>query len=238
MLKEALAYLVGLGKNEMVQVGEQQFSTQKLNLVHEETASALSIRNLTGLVDYLTENYDNLQPVLVQVVSPTQVDVYSTFNRDMNRSHFLRATAQLPDIRFGHWNDLESFNIMLQSQFVPTQDSATLLRIAGTVTSGDVKTVGDTGVSQQVTVKKGVATVSNEIVPNPVSLKPFRTFVEIEQPESAFVFRMKDGGDSPYAALHEADGGAWKVQAIHSIRDYLAEALAEKIKTGDVTIIA
>ena len=39
-------------------------------------------------------------------------------------------------------------------------------------------------------VKEELADV---IVPNPVKLRPYRTFAEIEQPESSYVFRIKDG---------------------------------------------
>ena len=46
-------------------------------------------------------------------------------------------------------------------------------------------------------------------VPNPVTLRPFRTFIEVEQPESKFIFRMREGGR---CAIFEADGahGSWR----------------------------
>ena len=88
-----------------------------------------------------------------------------------------------------------------------------------------VKTYGDDGVSQQATVKSGVTSVASVKVPNPVTLKPFRTFAEAEQPESKFVFRMRKNDDGVKAALIEADGGAWKVQAIQNIANYLDEHL-------------
>jgi hypothetical protein len=65
--------------------------------------------------------------------------------------------------------------------------------------------------------KLGVATVSNTQVPNPIKLKPFRTFAEIEQPESEFILRLQDG---PRIALFAADGGKWKLEAINSIKKY------------------
>lgn len=78
--------------------------------------------------------------------------------------------------------------------------------------------------SQKVTVKTGVASVSDAVVPNPVTLAPYRTFPEVEQPESKFIFRMKEG---PTAALFEADGGAWRNTAILGIKEYLKEALKD-----------
>lgn len=67
--------------------------------------------------------------------------------------------------------------------------------------------------------------IEDVFVPNPVTLKPFRTFHEIEQPEIAFVFRMKNGQSGVSCALFEADGGAWKFNAVHSIAEYLKKEL-------------
>ena len=64
------------------------------------------------------------------------------------------------------------------------------------------------------------------IIPSPARLKPFRTFVEVDQPVSSFVFRMKDdrcGGVQ--CALFEADGGAWTISAMEEIKSYLVKEL-------------
>ncbi|OSB00487.1 hypothetical protein B2H85_13365, partial [Clostridium botulinum] len=55
-----------------------------------------------------------------------------------------------------------------------------------------------------------------------VTLAPYRTFPEIEQPLSRFIFRMQQG---PSAAIYEADGGAWRNQAMQRIKAYLEEEL-------------
>ena len=121
---------------------------------------------------------------------------------------------------------------MLQSAFVDNKDKSILLKYTGLVQDDAVKTIGDNGVSQAVTIKTGVASVGQAEVPNPVTLAPYRTFPEIIQPESKFIFRMKEG---PSAALFEADGGAWRNQAILGIKEYLKEALKDN---ENVEIIA
>lgn len=84
-------------------------------------------------------------------------------------------------------------------------------------------------------LKQGVASKAEAIVPSPCVLKPFRTFPEVEQPASKFIFRMRDGmRDTVEAALFEADGGAWKNEARANISTYLCEQLKE---TG-VTVIS
>ncbi|MEB9776454.1 hypothetical protein P4K25_31445, partial [Bacillus cereus] len=75
----------------------------------------------------------------------------------------------------------------------------------------------------------------NAKVPNPVQLSPYRTFVEVEQPESKFVFRMREGAR---CGLFEADGGAWKLEAMNNIKEYLKEALAQEIESKKVFVLA
>ena len=108
----------------------------------------------------------------------------------------------------------------------PNTDKALLLKFAGTVEAGSVAEYGDDGISQKATVKTGIASKGDAIIPSPAILKPFRTFVEVDQPASSFIFRMKDSSvGGVQCALFEADGGAWKIDAMNSIKEYLAEAL-------------
>jgi len=234
MIKEALQYVIGLGNTKVLEVNGQEYASGDLRLIEEPTPKPLVVRNLTGVVEYLTQDFDKQSHVLVHVVSPTQVSVMSPYNRNFNRNTLIVAQALLPDISFGRFLDAENFNILLQSCFVDNPDRATILKVVGNIKEEQVQTVGDTGITQQVVAKTGVATVENVVVPNPVGLRPFRTFVEIEQPESAFVFRMKSG---PTAALFEADGGAWKLTALARIKTYLQAQLTDLVEQGNVTII-
>lgn len=233
--REALEYLVELQPNEIFEVNGQQYSTTQIHLVPVPRPKALTVHNLSGIVAYLTDNFDGQPPVLIQIESPTEVSVLSTFNGDMQRNVLIRAEAMLPTIPFERFQGVENFNILLQSCFVPNEDRATMLKIVGNVKEEEAKTVGDDGVTQQVTVSAGIKVVEQTTIPNPVTLKPFRTFVEIAQPECQFVFRMQKG---PQAALFEADGGAWKLQAIASIKEYLAKELSKQIEDKQVFIIA
>lgn len=52
-------------------------------------------------------------------------------------------------------------------------------------------------------------------------------FLEVEQPESQFIFRAKDADEDVAFALFEADGGAWEITAMRSIKEYLENALAD-----------
>lgn len=72
----------------------------------------------------------------------------------------------------------------------------------------------------------GVASKADAMVPNPVDLTPFRTFMEVKQPSSKFVFRIS-GEETPQFKLVEAEGGIWKYEAIANIKDYLLDGLGK-----------
>lgn len=79
----------------------------------------------------------------------------------------------------------------------------------------------------------------NVLVPNPVNLIPYRTFLEVEQPASDFVFRVSEGrGGAPVFKLVTADGGVWKSQAVANVKAYLTEALKDIPDRDKITIIA
>lgn len=224
--REALEYLVNLGekKEPIIELDQGTFSRVSLNRVTEPLASKLTVSTLTGLVDYIKTNVDKLEgKLLIQVKSPEEVTLYSPLNADREREKYVSAEAILPNnVVYDRFLDTERFNIMLQSAFVDDEDKSKLLKYTALITDDTVKNFGDDGISQKVTVKTGVVSVSDAVVPNPVTLAPFRTFPEVEQPESKFIFRMKEG---PSAALFEADGGAWRNKAILNIKAYLEKEL-------------
>lgn len=234
--REALEYLVNLGmeRESIIQLEQGTFTRENLKRVNDPVAATLKVSTLTGLVDYIKANVDELKDeLLIQVKSYDEVRLFSKLNIDRDRELYIQAEAILPNnIRYNSFVDTETFNIMLQSSFVDTGDKAVLLKYTGLVQDEAVKSTGDDGVSQQVTVKTGVASVGQAIVPNPVSLAPYRTFPEVEQPTSKFIFRMQSG---PRAAIFEADGGAWRNAAIINIKNYLEKELEEII---NVSVIA
>lgn len=93
--------------------------------------------------------------------------------------------------------------------------------------------------SEQAVMKTGITTKDNVLVPNPVNLIPYRTFLEVEQPASDFVFRVSEGrGGAPVFKLVAADGGVWKSQAVANVKAYLTEALKDIPDRDKITIIA
>lgn len=230
MTRDALQYVVGLKTAEVLDINGEKYVDKDVHRVDKELrASAIQMNTLTSLVDYLKASVDSMaDKMLVQVVSPTKVRVLSMLDADRKREELVDVEAMIPDFEYGRYMGNERFIIALQSKFINNDDRTLLLQFAGTVKDESIAQYGDDGVTQKATIKTGITSVGDAVVPNPVKLRPFRTFIEVEQPESAFVFRMRQAEEHGVeCAIFEADGGAWKNAAMKSIKEYLQNELAE-----------
>lgn len=229
MIKEALEYIVNSQQPKVIESGAHHYTDARLERLDEELrANAIHMTTLSSLVDYIKAGIDSMaEHMLVQVVSPTEVSLISMLNGDRKRECLAQVRADVPEFAYGKFMDSEAFLIGIRSKFIQNDGAEALLRFAGTVQSGTVAKYGDDGITQSATVSKGVVGKETELVPNPVKLRPYRTFTEVQQPESEFVFRMKDYDNSVACAVFEADGGAWKCQAMKNIKLYLEAELAD-----------
>lgn len=234
MIKEALQYIIGLQKEPYIKDinGSTYTDTDLKRINHNPKAETLGMSTLTSLVDYIRGNIDTMAPkMIIEASSPTRVELYSQLDSDRTREYLVEVNANIPVFNFGEFQDKENFIIGMQAKFLDDiqTDKALVLRFAGTVESKSVAQYGDDGVTQKASIKTGIASKSDAVVPNPVALRPYRTFIEVEQPKSDFIFRMKEGkyDDGVQCALFEADGGAWKNAAVRNIKEYLENELSE-----------
>lgn len=228
MIKEALQYIVGLSEPNVKEIYGETYSDKPLHRIcHNPKATPIGLSTLRSLVDYIKSKSDTMEDkMIVHVVSPTEVQLYSNLDLDRVREYMVEVNAELPQFPFNKFVGHENFLIGVQSKFIPNNDADLLLKFAGTVEGGTIADYGDDGVSQKATVKTGLASKSDAVIPSPVTLKPYRTFTEVEQPESQFIFRMKeDKYDGVQCALFEADGGAWRLDAMEKIKEYLEREL-------------
>lgn len=236
MIKEALQYIVGLSEARIHNVTLpdgtiQTYSDKTLNLLKKDIPKAeyITMNTLTSLIDYIKGGIDTMAyKMIIEVESPTEVTLYSPLDDNRKREYLVNVKALLPNFDFGTFMNQEKFCINLQSKFLDESDRALILKFAGTVEAGTVAEYGDDGITQKATIKTGIASKSDAVVPNPVRLTPYRTFLEVDQPASNFVFRIKqDKYEGVACALFEADGGAWKIEAKNNIKEYLQRELAE-----------
>lgn len=230
MLKSFIQYIVDMSAPIVQEIKGETYSDKQLfRINHIPYAREITMNTLSSLIDYIKSGVDTFGgKMIIHVQSPTQVSMYSALDVERKREDIVEVRANVPEFSFNRFDNHESFVIGVQSKFVddPATDKALLLKFAGTVEAGSVAEYGDDGISQKATVKTGIASKGDAIIPSPARLKPFRTFVEVEQPVSSFIFRMKDdrcGGVQ--CALFEADGGAWKISAMEAIKAYLVKEL-------------
>jgi hypothetical protein len=227
---------------EFLEFDGLEYSSHRLYLPPTEpTIDTLDLTTLSGVVGYRKRLL--AEPMFIHVISPTQVALYGPEEgRYKQRDRHVLADCKSiigNGFRFGEFMEIEQFIINLQAQFVATDERAMLLAVVGNLASENVRTLEDDGVSQAVEVKTRMAQRNVTRAPNPISLRPYRTFPEVEQPASDFVFRLKQGkeGQMPQAAHFAADGGRWKIEAITAIAEWIDTQLSAT-EANDTRVIA
>lgn len=195
------------------------------------TAKALTVATLSAARDYLVANKDalDLTKIVLHIDGPAIVHVLGPLDaRARVREHFLMAKAvDLSEGFIGRYMTIEDFLIGLQTRFADADDRKRVLALLGNVKHETVKTAIDDGVTQTIQARAGVALVSDVAVPNPVLLCAFRSFRDVVQPSALYILRVQQqsNGALPQVGLFEADGGAWRLQAIQRVKEWLAEAV-------------
>lgn len=206
----------------------REYTDKQIYPVKEPEPSALSLATLTGVVDYLTTNKDklNMADIFCHVVSPTYVCVCSSLLLPfLNRAYYVEAKPMQLQLPFNNWMEAEPFNIALQACFVEDCDRKTVLKFISDVVSVTEAATSDDGTSQAVALKTGIASKSVKALPNPVTLRPYRTFTEVAQPASRFIFRVRQDGGRMQYLLAEADGGAWRSEAMKNIKAFMEKSV-------------
>lgn len=243
-LREAITYITELKEESMnpkvLKIEGNTYCNKKLVKYHDfPMANSLAVNTLTSIVDYIKGKPEELRDTMIlHVISPTEVRLYSGLVDERRREQLMNAKAIVNEFNFDHYYDQERFLIELQANFLDTEDLIVLKQVAGNIQSGTTANYDDDGVSQKTTIKSGIANKADVIVPNPVKLRPYRTFAEIEQPQSNYVFRIQDGDHGPSFKLVEADGGLWKNTTMKKIKEYLEFELKEELEKYHITVIA
>lgn len=237
MLKEALSYLVSLKDNKTYTINGDTYSDRELHRVAPYIArpDSIDVNGLDSIVKLLHNELDWLrdQPVFIRVEGPRLVSVFSALDGDMKRNYIYRAVCDAPDFKAG-WRGHEEAIIELRSAFAPNEGTDYLLDLLSRISKDDSVSSEDNGVSQTVTARQGIGLKSYEKLKNRVPLIPYRSFTEIEQPESEFILRLDEEGR---VGLFEADGGKWKLTAKKRICAYFETALKDEIEEATVVVM-
>ena len=232
--RETIEKIEQLIKSSMtVKVDGREYSADSLHpVMYVPRPQTLTVHNLLGFFGFINNDIDKIisgNPMLIMVDSPEQVRLISdSGGDDLKRTVPVEAKIadRLQTFPFGRFMSQEEFAIAFRSLFVPKEgdDFEYVLSYSSLLTGGTQIDGQDDGISQKVQVKRGLSGVLKEstVLKPIVKLSPYRTFREVEQPESEFLLRVRlNQNDAPTVALFEADGGAWVNRATENIVQYI-----------------
>lgn len=225
MIKEAIEKILDLKRPEFVSdKSKREYMLKGYTEVKPSLPSGFATNSLDSIIDYINQNFDKNENGFVIHVADHETVVLKSqaFGIWQQRKTFISANAQYPEFSFGRYYSQEDFIISMLTKFKATDGSDYCIAIASGIVEGEESTLIDDGMSQTVTMQRGIKAKVNEKVNPYVSMQPYRTFNEIEQPKSVFLLRLKEGAR---LAIFEADGGAWKKEAIENIVRYFDEML-------------
>jgi hypothetical protein len=248
---ETIDKIVSLGEvKEFTPTESISYTSKPLHLLAPPEKKPLAVSTLQGLVDLWDANFDDVKDseaaVLVHVLSPTVVQLAEA---DLDQYGRLRvfARAEYPEAQVGKFKyatfmNPEAFIILAHTSFqrvkIENDDGSMakdldyILKIASAISAGRERTDTDDGISQTVQMKAGVTLKSEETLRGRVNLAPYRTFAEIDQVVSEFLFRAHGNEDGAELALFEGDGGRWRLAAVKAIAAWLSG------KFGDSPVIS
>ncbi|EMS79180.1 hypothetical protein [Desulfotignum phosphitoxidans] len=240
MIKEAIEKILTMARPEVVEIDAREYLLKGRDPAVEVYPKTIQINNLSGIVDYCSEDPEEIGSFLVHVCDYNNVYVYTPMHGPFNiRPELIKASARLCGFNFGIPYGYEDFVVAMHTNFVQNEDRDYVLKFIGSVRVDANSKIEDDGISQTLTAKQGVSSLVKDIpIKNILTLKPYRTFSEIEQPESVFVFRMNVADGKPVFSIHEADGEAWKQAAIERIKDYLLRRTGPQEIAATVSIVA
>lgn len=238
MIKEAIDKILSLATPNEITFNGHTYTDKQLNRLTPPEASEVKVSTLQGLVDLYESDLDGVKSnakVLVHVTSPMTVELVSKDTDTYGRRH-LWVRAQYPSdiqrFQFGSFISPENFIISVQAGFQRVmvqnddgsmaQDLDYVLKIASAISAGTTQTSEDDGISQTVNMKRGVVLKGTDILRSRVNLAPFRTFPEIDQVLSQFIFRAQGDEQNIKLALFEGDGGRWRLNAVAAISVWLS----------------
>lgn len=239
MLKAMIEKIEKMAGPKVYHIGQEDFASASLVRIDPKKDFPKSI-TLTGLdsVCKMVRNEANDlfsgDQILIQVEDYRTVKVFTTLDGEMDRYWLYYCEADTPRVRVNAFMPHEEAVVQLRSLYIPNEDLTYLLQLLSGISTESKVTSSDNGVSQTVEAKSGVALTAAVPVRPYVNLQPFRTFLEVPQPESTFLLRLKEGGN---VGLFEADGGVWKLEATRNIAGYFEENLKELVESGRVVVL-
>jgi hypothetical protein len=228
---EDLVKKASIIENPTVVIGKKEYWLKDQKEVSPEIHQKnLTVNSMQALADYIEYGCEGIakDKLFIHVVSPERIELYQKVTDEKIRPCLMSVIIdpEFESFRFGQYMESEDFTIGLQSLFEESNDLPKALIKASSICAQVAIKKDDKHGATNMSVSNEIKSGDDEIVFN---LRPYRTFREIKQPLSTFVFRIQ--AKSLDCKLVAADGGSWRIKA----RDEIKKWLSEKIK--EVTIL-
>lgn len=240
MLKEFIEHIQNTAQPKIEKIGSATFALFPGGTVKEvretiDHPDTLPLSSLDALVKLVRTE------ALASTSKPLYITIPKTvrcFTQPEPTERFYRETfyeAKATDVP--GWEEkvqlpFEEMQIALRTRFQETPDAIYAMKLLSDITTGGKITYNDNGIATSVVTKKGIDLQANESIRPIVTLKPYRTFQEVEQPESTFLIRVNERG----ITFIESDGGMWKLHARETVKKFLEAALKDEIEDGRVFV--
>lgn len=241
MLKEFIEHIQkttqplirGVGESTFVIAADGEATELLPRIFHPDTLPLNSLDALVKLVK--TEASELDAPLYITIPDHMTVRCFGQpdagarqFRQVYYEAHATDVPGWEPKAQLG----FEEAQIALRTRFQESKDTLYAMKLLSDICCGAKVIYNDNGIATTVTTQKGVALQTNEQIRPLVSLRPYRTFQEVEQPESIFLIRLNDRGIS----FTEADGGMWKLTARETVKKFLEERLKQEVDEGAVIV--
>lgn len=241
MLKEFIEHIQRTTQPQTVEKDGATFVVYAGEAPHQlrpaiDCPDTLPLNSLDALVKLVqTEAVNVERPLYITVPDHLTVRCFGSphvSGRYIRQTYYTANATDVPG-----WGEkvqlgFEEAQIALRTRFQETPDTLYAMKLLSDISCGAKVIYNDNGIATTVTTQKGVALQTNEQIKPLIKLKPYRTFQEVEQPESIFLIRLTDRG----IVFTEADGGMWKLKARETVALFLADRLKSEVDAGQVIV--
>ena len=194
----------------------------------------LYIKTLSGFFEFIKMKEKEKDKIINKENNFISIENYKNvklYRKDYNDNLEFELIAECKfsqdcDFPFTDFLNQEEFVIKLMTFFQNNDVKENLLSMISNVQTDHISISQDDGISQEVTIKKGLHFKERAKLPLYLNLKPFWTFPEIETVEEIFILRLKKNrDDSVLFALFPAGSLTWKIDLNNKIFEWLKNRL-------------
>lgn len=121
MLKAAIEKILSLDAPHIEEIEGRTYVDKDMTQIGKELrATSITMNNLSSLVDFIKKSKADFKTghYIAQVVSPTEVRLFSSLDADRQRETLAVVKAEIPEFSFGQFIGNEEFVIGVQSKFL------------------------------------------------------------------------------------------------------------------------